>query len=130
MFYFLLFIEYILNSIYLIADELDTDIITKYAAKVQPVITGIEGRITILTSQNDEKSSNEDIESDKPEDSTSETKEPNTTSDELESATETPASNVLTDITSGFNKLGSEMRNMGEELSKIPKNIPIIGRRR
>lgn len=113
-----------------IADELDVDIITKYAAKTQPAITGIEGRITILTSNEEKNYTQGGNDTDIPIDSISETVEPMADTDEPELASEAPKSNVLTDITSGFNKLGSEMRNAGDELSKIPKNLPIIGRRR
>lgn len=114
----------------IITDELDVDIITKYAAKCSPVITGLEGRITIITSIDEEDKGKEETEENTSSDVTVNPQETTTNTDSPQTSTEARESNIFTDITSGFNRMGSEMRKAGKELGKIPKSIPIIGKRR
>lgn len=89
------------------------DIITKYAAKNSPVIVGLEGRITILSSRDDEDVSKEETEDNESVDSTTESEQQ--TSRQI---------NLAADITSGFNKMGSKLKNAGDELMKIPDKLP------
>lgn len=114
-------------------DELDVDIITKYAAKSSPVITGLEGRLTILSSRDDEDSSKEETDPDQPVDSVSteaDVTEPLITSESPSSEVKTGESNVFTDITSEFDKMGTELKEMGQdlasELSKARLKFSII----
>lgn len=114
-------------------DELDVDIITKYAAKSSPVITGLEGRLTILSSRDDEDSSKEETDQYQPVDSVSteaDVTEPLITSESPSSEVKTGESNVFTDITSEFDKMGTELKEMGQdlasELSKARLKFSII----
>lgn len=114
-------------------DELDVDIITKYAAKSSPVITGLEGRLTILSSRDDEDSSKEETDQYQPVDSVSteaDVTEPLSTSESPSSEVKTGESNVFTDITSEFDKMGTELKEMGQdlasELSKARLKFSII----
>lgn len=114
-------------------DELDVDIITKYAAKSSPVITGLEGRLTILSSRDDEDSSKEETDQYQPVDSVSteaDVTEPLITSESPSSEVKTGESNIFTDITSEFDKMGTELKEMGQdlasELSKARLKFSII----
>lgn len=116
-----------LTITYSLSDELDVDIITKYCAKSSPVITGLENRITILSSRDDEDSSKEDQHDTTTQQATTAAAEP---------TTEAADGDVLDDITAGVNQLGSDLQKAGEDLLKLPSEIPNLnifgnsGRRR
>jgi len=124
-------------------DELDIDIIIRYAKKLSPVTTGLEGRIKIVSSRDQKQPFVEDS-SLITEVSNTQLGGSNGEEEEEEStivAEVTTKSilgnilpgmsgdNIMDTLSSGVEVIHTELENVGEKLKNLPGKIPIIGKR-